>query len=457
MAERGLTTKAVLLSGMADYAKYFGTRQSYGYLYDTVKLYFDEGGVQCYVARVVGSTATKGTVTLDDTGGAPAATVKVDALSAGSWSSHVKVTVAAGTIANTVKVTVALADNSVVEYFDNLATPAAIVTAFQNSSLVAMTDMGSATAAPANLPATGTFSLSAGTDDRADLTASDYTAALALFTPDLGDGAVAIPGMGTAVHAGLVTHAAANNRIALLSHTSAATQSDLTTAAAAVTAVANAEYAGLFAPWVQVSDGGLGIYTIPPEGYVAAVRARAIDAAGPWRAPAGQIAVADTITGLTTYYDSTTGNSLDGAGVSVIRRIANSIRLYGWRSLSGDAINYQFLSARDVLNDLAVQAVAELEQYVFAPIDAKGQLLSKVAGSLIGIAKPLADAGGLYAMYDSNGRLVDPGYKVDTGPSVNSVISLGNNQVNARLSVRVSPTGATINVNITKVGFSSGM
>jgi hypothetical protein len=451
MADRGPTDVATLIRGLADFEAIFGTRVSYSTLYDTVKTFFEEGGDQAYVVRVVGDAASIGKVTINDRAGTPVPTLDANAASAGAWSSNLKVIVDDGSLANTVKVTITL-NNSQVESYDNLDSPASIVTRFANSLYVNFVNKGSATVAPANNPEVGTYTITAGTDDRATVDADSYTAGLALFTEGLGDGAVSVPGVGTTVHAALQAHAIQFNRIAILSMLSTSIESDLTTQASAL----DTEYAGLFAPWVQISDGAGGVRNVPPDGYVAACRARAHKQTGAWRAPAGGIAVANTLVGLSTEFTTDQANNLDSAKVSVIRRVANTIRLYGWRSLSNDTVNWSYLNFRDLMNRLVVESENRLEGYVFSPVDAKGALQAAINAELVGIVEPIRQAGGLWENVGPDGTLIDPGYLVETGSSVNTSASLANNEVRARLSVRMSPVSALVSLTIVKVGLLSG-
>lgn len=456
LAERGSTTGAVLLRGMADYEALFGARVTYGALYDQLKTYFGEGGVEAYVTRVVGGAATLGTLTLSDRAGAPLNTLRVDAANPGAWSSRLTVEVRDGSLPNSFRIIVRL-DGDIVEDKTNLLSPSAAQVQFANSSYVRVTNLGSATAEPNNNPAVAAeAALSAGTDDRAAVVANDYVTALDRFTPGLGDGAVALPGIGQSVHTGLIAHAKAHRRVALLAGDLNDTVANLQAKVDAITA--DGEYAGLFAPWINVSDDAGGFRQISPEGYVAAARARAHEQVGPWRAPAGRIAVSNSILGLAQTFTTDEAATLDAARVSVIRVIANSVRLYGWRSLSSDEENFKYLSARDMLNRLVVEGEDALEEFVYAPIDDKGQLLSSVNASLVGIAEAKRQAGGLYGRTNpTTGQLVDPGYSVDTGPGVNSQASLANNEVKARLAVRVAPTGALVSLTIVKVGVLSGL
>lgn len=450
LAERGSVTEPVLVRNIVDFETEFGGRTTYSHLYDGVKVFFDEGGSQAWIARVVGPSATTGTVTLVDRQGSPENTLKIDAASPGAWSDDLDIVVddLAG---STTQISVVFQGTTVETYTGT--TVAELVEAMASSAYVVVTNLGSDGVAPANKPAEGTFHLSAGTDDRASATSTHYGNALDLFVDTLGAGAVAIPGVGTTVHDILIDHAAASDRrIALLSHSETASISDLTTAAEGL----DSEFAGLFGPWIQVATDTGTKYT-SPEGYVAACRNRAHSQVGSWRVPAGQIAVANSVLGLKYDYSRANGDTLDAAKVNAIRYIDNTVRLYGWRSLSSDTTNYSLLTARDVLNTIVVEAEGRLEQYVFQTIDGKGQLLSSVGGALVGILEPMRAAGGLYERYGPNGSLLDRGYAVESGATVNTLETLSNNEVRARVSVRVSPSAAMISVTIVKVGLLSNL
>lgn len=452
MAERGSVTSPVLVRGIADFEATFGARTTYSHLYDNVATFFEEGGAQAWIARVVGGSATTGTLTLDDRAGSPVDTVKIDANSPGAWSDDVDIVIEDGTGA-VVNLSVVLGTETVETF--SASTVADLVAAVNaGSSYVVATNLGSATVAPNNMPAEGTFHLSAGTDDRASIDADDYASALDLFDPSLGDGAVAIPGVGSTVHGALIAHCQGNQRrIALLSASETATVSDLTTAADSL----NSEYAGLFAPWVQISTATGGTRFTSPEGYVAAARNRAHTVAGPWRVPAGQNSVARSLVGLKYDYTRAEGDALDAAKVNAIRVVQNTIRLYGWRSLSDDTANYALLNGRDLLNYLVVRSEASLEQFVFDQIDGKGHLLAQIGGVLVGLLEPIRASGGVYERYDASGAFVDPGYLVETGTTVNTLENLANNEVKARISVRVSPSAALISTTIVKVGLLSNL
>lgn len=453
LTTRGRTDKAVRVRSLAEYEVELGGRPAFGFVYDDLRTYFEEGGTEAYVARVVGPAATLGTLSLVDGSAAP--TVAIDALGAGAWSTGVTVEVAAGTLAGR-KLIVRLGEDR--ETFDNLETPAAFVDAVASSRYVRARDLGSATAAPGNLPAIlAATALSAGSDDRAAITATTVTNALARFGPELGAGVVATPGYpSSSTAAALKAHAKAHRRLFLTSVAPGASVSDAKAAATALLAP-DGEYGGLVYPHVRIPLTGGSTKLVSPEGYAAAMRARAHREVGPWRAPAGEVAVARFVLAPEVELTRAQGEELDEAHVSAIRTIAGSTRLYGWRSLSTDLSNYALLIGRDVLNTLAVEAELRLEPYVFRTIDGKGQLYAEVEAELIGLVDPMRAAGGLYERTAEDGSQLDPGYSVDTGPTVNTEAVINANKVAAVLAVRVSPVGALIDLTIVKAGLTASV
>jgi len=455
-AERGPTAAAQLVTNLAEFVNYFGVLTTYGALYDDVATFFQEGGSRAYVTRVVGAAATTGALAapLDDRAVAPVTTLSVAASSAGAWSSSISVSVVAGAAADTFRIKV-FRSGVLVEDYPNLGSPAEAVSKVNARSIyIRLTNLASATAAPNNNPAiVGPLTLTAGTDDRGAIVAANYVTALARFGKDYGDGAVAIPGIGSTVHAGLIAHANDFNRIALLT---AAQSTDVTTLIGYAD-TANAQRAGLFAPWIRIPDGFGGTKAISPEGFVAAARAKAHQLSGPWRAPGGEVSRATYVVAPDQVLSSDDMTLLDDNAVSVIRTIASTVRLYGWRSTSSDVENWRYLTGADVVNRVVVEAQKRLEPYVFGVIDSSGHLLSQVHGTLVGIVLPMASAGGLFAHYDSDHNQTDPGYAVRSDASLNPVESLALNQVLAEVRVRPVPTAALVRITVTKAAVTASL
>lgn len=454
LAERGPVTSPVKITSMGDYKRVFGERVTYGALYDDLAMFFECGGKQAHVLRVTGASATVGTLSVNDTGAIP--TIRFDAASPGAWSTGLTVEVEDGTTAGTRKVTVRLG-GEIVEQYNNLATVADIVSRFAGSTYVKVADLGSVTAAPGNLPVvTAATALSAGSDDRAAVNATRVGAQLDLFKVGLGDGAVAAPGYGASMHSALIEHARTNRRIALLSGAKGSTAGDLAAVGIALATTPGAEYAGLFGPWVLVSDGAGGARVISPEGFVAASRAKAHEQFGPWAPGAGEGSISPYILGTDVEYSKADAEVLDAARVSPIRVVANRIRLYGWRSLSANETDFSSLTVADSLNRLVNECETRLEPFVFRPIDGKGKLLAQMQGILIGVLEPIRIAGGIFERV-VDGEVVDPGYSVDVSPNVNTTASLQNNEVRANVAVRLSPNASLITLQIVKVGLAAAV
>jgi phage tail sheath protein FI len=456
LADRGPTDAPVQVNSFADFRARFGDRPSYGTLWDDIRTYFEEGGARAQVVRIVGPAATAGALAsaLGDRATTPDDTLNVTAVSPGGWSSHVKVNILDGATTSTFRLQVLL-DDVVVEDYSALTSPQhAISRVNANSLYIRLADAGSASTAPQNNPKATTtpVALAAGTDDRASVTSTHYIAALTKFTKGMGDGAVALPGVGQAVHVALIAHADANNRVAIL----ASARGDSRDTLASYAASLDAKRAGLFAPWIRIPDDFGGTRAISPEGYIAASRSRAHESDGPWRAAAGENSKARFVVAPDQDFSASDGDLLDASKVNVVRTIAGSVRLYGWRSLSADFDNWSMLTGADVLDRYVTAAEQALEPYLFGVIDSSGHLLANVRGVLIGIAQPMADAGGLFARV-VDGEVLDPGYVVNTDAVLNSTASLALNRIFANVGLRVSPTAAVIYLTVSKAGVAAAL
>lgn len=454
LVERGDIVKPVSLRSMADYDRLLGRRVTYGALYDDLRTFFEEGGSLAHVARVVGATATVGSLTLADRSTAPGLnTLRIDAANPGAWSTGVTVEVRDGVDLNTFDLIVR--HGTTVETFAGLADPAAAVTRLAGSQFVRAVSLGSASVAPANNPkVVAATALTAGNDQRASVVTADYIAALGRFGKGMGDGAVAIPGQtSTAAHTGIEAHAKAARRLALV----AGARGLDANALKAVAAATPSPRLGVFGPWINVPDGNGGTRAISPEGYVAAKRNRAADV-GPWRVPGGVIGKADYAVSLDQEFESDAADSLDAGRVSVIRLINGSPRLYGWRSTSPDEDNYFLLTSQDTVNRATVVGEAILEPFVYEPIDGRRQMLSRLAAEMTGLFEEWREDGGLYENIDAiTGDRIDPGYRVNTGPDVNPLASLARNEVRVECAIRPSPSAALITYSIVKVGLTGSL
>lgn len=453
LTERGPVGTPTLIKSIANFEATFGGRTAYNSaLYDTLRTFWEEGGAEAIVIRVAGQDAASGTISLNDT--AETATVTLDASSPGAWSSNVKVsveTVPASNFAPERSKVVISGPVSNESY--TFATAEEVVNAINARSVYVKASL---TGEPdAKLAASEATAMSAGDDKRANVTAADVTAALDLAGTDWGSGAVAVPGYPADIVAeAVLQHAAKHNRVALFSGEATATQADVTGLAAEIANFEFAEYGALVYPWVVVPDGS-SRRTAPPEGFAAAKRAVAHSQIGSWRAPAGDFSTAEWVVDTATPLGTGVNDELADANVTGIINTNGRVRLYGWWSLSPDADNYEMLTARDVLNTLAVQCADVLEPFVFEEIDGRGILVSRIESALVGVLDPISLANGFFPMRDAEGNEVDPGYRVVVDETLNTAESMAANKIVARVSVRLSPTANLIELEIVKVPFTA--
>jgi hypothetical protein len=286
--ERGPSAEAKLVTSLTDYESVYGDYVSYGAVHQQVQTFFEEGGAQVYVSRVVGASATAGVLQVPNTASGTALTLT--AVGQGDWSSSMTATLTALGAGKTLKLYIA---NDLVYSSGEVATAAALVNKINGSPVAAKyitATIGTGTFA--NITSASSFS--AGDDNRSGVTDATWITALGNFGYDFGAGAVSMPGLVTSgnittVHTAILDHCYENHRIAVLSTPSTYTATEAATHAEALGSEDYSEYGGLFWPWVKATkDDGTAI-VISPEGFVAAKRSIAHNRSGSWVAYAGVV------------------------------------------------------------------------------------------------------------------------------------------------------------------------
>ena len=468
--ERGKQNKAVLVTSLDDYITEFGGYEADKHTYNSVRIFFEEGGANCYVSRAADATWAPATVLLSDATEATEG-ITVTAAGSGLWGNDVQVVVSSGAGVFSVEVQYGT-DNTVVASNSSLTTIAGAIEWFENSTaakryvqvaLAAGTDGTNALAA-------GTYSLSGGTETAA-VAVAGITSALAAFTEELGGGCVAAPGFATgsdtSLYDALKTHAVTQNRIALLSFAKGASKND---------AVSNSESYGasddtghenvaMFFPWVTFPSGTGVTLSSSPEAYVAAVRSKTHNSTGPWKAYAGVDSNARFITGVATALSKSEGDELDVARVNPVRIISNDVRIYGARSHAGTATatrdarqaQWRFITARETINYVVNQANVALEPLVFSTIDGRKTIYADITAALQSVLEPVRIAGGLYEGFSPTGKRLDYGYTIKVDDTLNPPSQLESGLVKAQVGIRVSSIGDKINVNIIKSNLTTAL
>lgn len=449
LTDRG-PLQAKLVRSLQELITIYGNRVAYSPLYDAVEVFFREGGNKAYIARVVGPAATSGTKNLLDAGAG--ISLVATGIGPGAWSSSYKVAVVAGVGAGTFKVQVTDAANVVLEDSGDLLTQQAAIQWSSQSAYIRLT-LGATALNPAVVAA---GALSAGTDDRASITDTQWLNAYNMFTKDLGPGQVFGPGRvsGTG-HTQLADHAAANNRVALLDLQDTPTVATLQGDAVTV----RSRFVAAFAPWVVVPGVTTGSFrTVPPSALIAGMLARNDPSLGPNKPAAGNAGISRFAIDLSqpAWTDTVGGQreALNGSGVNVILRKFGGIRNYGWRSTTDpitDASWVDFGNAR-LFTAISSELDVASENFVFAEIDGQdGETIGSFHTALAGVLLDHFNKNELF------GDTADQAFSVDTGHAVNTLVTIAANELHAVCSLRMATMAEWVHIEVVKVNITQAI
>lgn len=447
LAEKGPTDKPVFISTPGKYLSVYGEEFAPGYLHDAAQILPKEGGAGAWFVRRVGPAAKVSTVKLTD---GSQNTLQVDAVNEGAWGDDIDVvtTVGGGNVTYTVKYR-----GAPVETSPALGTNAEAVAWSQASEYVRFTDLGGGD------PTAQTGSLAGGDDDRANITDEHRKTALSLFTADLGPGQVLWPGATTtAMYTALLEHARDRNRTALLDGADTGTVATLTGAAATLRALGaeTAHCGGLFAPWAVVpGPTGGTTKTIPWSIIQAALCARrdleTVDGSlgiGNPNAPAAGVGekagVSRVATGLSqAAWTDTQRETLNEAGVNVVREIEQVVVTFGYRTLTNpvtDKLN-KWLNNRRI--DMAIIAASKAigQEAAFANVDGRYRTLNDLASAIRSrVLAPYLEVGALF------GDTAEEAYSVDAGEQVNPPEQLEEGLVEVEIGAKRSPLAEQVKI-----------
>lgn len=444
VCQKGPTTTPIKAISLADAIDSIGERLSANpFLFDAIDCAFREGASVIYIARAVGAETKTASVKAVDASSKK--TLEFLAKSPGEWGNSLKVeiTLSGGKITITVKLS-----GTVVETSPALDTNAEAVEWGKSSEYLTIVDISSGeTAGDAK---TQTVELKEGKDDATGVGTTQLETALGTLTKDLGPGQIAAPGFTTeAIHKALLTHAAANNRRALLDDPVETTASELVSHATALRG-ATARFGALLASWVTVPGVSLGTTRkVPYSGIQMGLIARSeAEGNNPNRAAAGPRGKSKYATGLVTLFSDAQRSELDSAGVIASILVRGIVTTYGNVTLVNQTTepNWKSFSASRLVMGVAAKASEVLESYDFEQIDGHGYVFKKLQGDLSGAAcMPYYLDNALY------GQTPAEAFFVNTGPDVNTPTTIAAEQIKAQIGVRVSPTASFLEVEVVKV------
>jgi hypothetical protein len=277
------------------------------------------------------------------------------------------------------------------------------------------------------------------------------TAALALFTKDLGPGQVSAPARTTAAQKLLLAnHARDNNRLAILSTTNTAVVATLTAEATIAGITADAErFTALFGPWVTVPGVTSGTTrTISPESIVAGLMARN-DSLGisPNQPSAGhQFGESDYAINVTQNFSDVDRATLNVNGVNLLRLVYDGVRVYGYRTLADPTTDASWVNLGNARLFMGIQAKGDeiAERFVFRELDGQRKTISEYGGALTGMLLPYWQVGSLY------GATPEEAFRVDVGPNINTEATIADRQLRANLILRASEFAEEVVLELVK-------
>lgn len=405
-------------------------------LYDALDAFFGEGGSTAYISPVLApSGRTSATIAL-----APSAALTLTAQYPGVGGNGIKVAVQNNT--TTYTITLSDTNGNVLTTSPALATVAAGVTWAATTGLVTAVSSGS------TLPSTATATAMSGGANGTTPTITEWTAAINAFGANLGPGQILAPGQTNTTLSGiwsaLALHASQNNRVAICDETDGASISTITSdVSGAAIASALQGYMGIWAGSRLIPGivGGTS-RTVPPSPIIAALCARVDQTGNPNLPPAGasfplQYArnTATIVSGTQDTYSAADLGTLNSIGVNGFQAISNIPQNYGFATLvppTSDLIYWQFNHAR------LRMALVSQSQFVTAPFfasqaDGQGSTATRLNQALSAMFGAFYDQGALY------GQNKTDAFTVNTGPSVNTALSLSQGTLAAQCSAEMSP------------------
>ena len=129
----------------------------------------------------------------------------------------------------------------------------------------------------------------------------------------------------------------------------------------------NSDYAALYLPWIQVFDPATKKEKfVPPSGHIAGVYARVDSQRGVHKAPANEVLVGAV--GLKQNISKNQQDGLNPQGINCIRNLNGNIKVWGARTLGGDANEeFKYINVRRLFNYLKKSIDEGTQWTVFEP------------------------------------------------------------------------------------------
>ncbi|MAU12354.1 MAG: phage tail protein [Anaerolineaceae bacterium] len=394
-AERGPEPPQLIASWLEYQRRYGGHDPNRSYLSYAIQGFFDNGGVRCFVSRVVGTGAQVATLVIGE--------LTIWAIGRGAWGNLVEISIepAKNKAADQFRVLIGYkrdpnanpADNvfEIIEDFDNLS---ATVGASNNAEIVINSGSNLVRVAWSNNPArpadAGYAPMAGGNDGAQPLVPADYigTYNAIIQTPQFPEteplgrsnglraiemvDEVAILVVPDEVRNGLETLSdnvinqceSLKDRFGVVSGVQG--QSNVTN----VGVTNDTSYAAYYYPWIRIYDAAFNTTRlVPPSGHIAGIMARTDITRGVHKAPANE--VVRSARNLEFPVTAAMQDILNPQGINCIRDFRSDgrgIRLWGARTMSSDGM-WKYVNVRRLFIFVEESIIEGTQWVVFEPND----------------------------------------------------------------------------------------
>lgn len=428
-------------SSMEEYRTKWGNRTGGSKMYDGVWPFYQEGGANVVVARQIAADAAPATIDW-------ATAFTVDAASGGDWGNGIvvdAVTPAGGasTPGSPIQIKVSDPDGEQVELSPVFSNKDAAITWSQGSNWIRLTS-----GVDPDLPDPASTATLAGGDDGAD-PGDDVSDALDMFPYEFGPGQVYAPGMtGQATYEGIGLHCHDNDRCGLIDLPNDDDPAVLKAAREGMNGRDGARQLLALGSWVSYPTDTPPASVIVPFGGVQAGIIARVDKAGDVAAvAAGADGISRRALGLAQLFTNAQRTDMNKDGVNLAREMYGLVRAYGYRTAAGPDLNsnWTFFQESRVVMNMAHEANAAVEEYVFNTIDGLGHIFVRVKNMCTAICQKYWQAGALY------GATPELSFRVITDSRVNTVDTIKNGEVHAAIYVKTSKVAEWVAIKIMKV------
>lgn len=442
LTDQGPQSEPGLVRSLSEYVSTYGPRTTTSAkVYDAVNTVFALGGNRCYVQRV-GTNAKVAELTLKDSGTKP--TVLVEYATAGIAGNSYKIEVTTG--GGKYEVLILNSSSEILEKTGKLETQKELLEWSEKHKTYVKFTASAASGFTTNAPEKLTATALSGGLNTTETNAAAFTAAINFIPKTAGPGQIIAPGnTEESVHTALAEHASKNNRFAIGDLADSSNPATIIGAKGTISS-SIAGYISFPASTCIIPGLTFGTTrTVAGSAVMAGLCAQVAATGNDNQAPAGRrFPLGSFVLGFTNTFLAEGMEELNEHGICPFAERFGVLCLYGFvtaLSKNLDLIFWQASASRERMH-LVAQSEEIGEEYTFATIDGRGQLLAKFQGELQGMIAEHWQENALF------GDTAAEAGEVIVKEPVNTAKTAAEGELNAELIVRISPFAEAVRIRI---------